>query len=112
MKTKYQTVKLIIQSGDNEAPNAKIQLEESLALHQVSAHSSHDEDVELAIDYNGSEVVPFLPLTFYDGKQGQFDERALQLDFKNQRNLEIKAKSSVNVSQNTIVTVAFKRYEN
>lgn len=112
MKPKYQTAKLTIPSADNEAPNVKIQLEESMNLHQVSAHSSHDEDVEVAIDYNGSEVVPFLPLTFYDGKQGEFDERALQLDFKQQRNLEIRAKSSVNVSQNTIITVVFKRYEN
>lgn len=111
MKPKYQTAKLTIPSADNEAPNVKIQLEESMQLHLVSAHVSHDEDVEVAINYNGSEVVPFIPLKFYDGQQGQFDERALQLNFNEQRNLELRAKSSVNVSQNTTVTVVFKRYE-
>ena len=111
MNPKYQTISLEIPNGQKEASTKEIGLNPSLQNQLVSVHSSHDEDVSVSIDYSGNTVVPFLPLTFFDGKQGSFDERALELDFSDGRNLEINAKSSKNVAQNTKITAVFKRYE-
>jgi len=111
MTPKYETVSLEIPAGNNEATTKEISVNPSLQNHLVSAHSSQDEDISVSIDYQGNTIVPFIPLTFYDGKQGRFDERALELDFNERRNLKVNAKSSENVAQSTIITLVFKRYE-
>ena len=111
MNPKYQTISLEIPNGEKQSATKRIRLEQSLQNQLVSVSSSHNEDVSVSIDYSGSTIVPFLPITFYDGKQGSFDERALELDFQDGRNLEVNAKASQNVGQLTKITVVFKRYE-
>jgi len=112
MRPKYQTAKAVIPNGDNESQSVKFALNPSEINHLVTATKSHDEDISVAIDHNGNEIIPFIPITFLDGKEGSLDERALELDFTEQRNLELRAKSNGNVSQDTTVTFVFKRYEN
>ena len=112
MKPKYQTAKAQIPNNANESQSVRFLLNPSELNHLVAVTQSHNEDISVAIDHNGNEIIPFIPITFLDGKEGNFDERALELDFTQQRNLELRAKSTNNVSQDTTVTFVFKRYEN
>lgn len=111
MKPKYITTELTIPNGAKESSSRYALVDSSLKYHLVSASASHDEDISVSIKDGSNEVIPFIPLTFFDGKQGKFDERALELDIATKKNYTINAISSENVSQETKITLVFKIYQ-
>ena len=111
MKPKYITSILTIPNGSQEASSRDALVDSSESLHLVSASLSHDEDVSISIKDGSNEVIPFIPITFFDGKQGAFDERALELDTNTKKNYTINAIASENVSQATTITLVFKIYQ-
>ena len=108
---KYDTSLLTIKGGNVEAADKNITLPSSNENHLIGIAVQNNEDVLISITENGNTRLPFINATWLDGKQGSFDDRALELDFSDQRDLTLKAKALKAPANDIVVEFTFKRYE-